>query len=107
MQAEETNGLVKEILPSDSLDQFTRLVLANALYFRGQWAHVFNADMTEDYDFYFLNGDSIQVPFMTMWSDMQYIRVFDSFKVLKLPYSSIVWSKKPDEELARLQQENR
>lgn len=89
----ETNGLVKKILPPNALDELTRLVLANALYFKGEWSNKFDADDTKDYDFYLLNGDSIKVPFMSMY-ERQYISVFDGFKVLKLPFVPIVWSQK-------------
>ncbi|KAK1380221.1 Serpin-ZX [Heracleum sosnowskyi] len=84
-----TNDLVKEILPPKSLTRSTRLVLANALYFKGEWTNLFDADDTEDYDFYFLNDDSVKVPFMRMGGH-QRISVFDDFKVLKLPYTRAV-----------------
>uniref|UniRef100_A0A803MGK6 Serpin domain-containing protein n=1 Tax=Chenopodium quinoa TaxID=63459 RepID=A0A803MGK6_CHEQI len=36
-------------------------------------------------DFFLLNGDSVKVPFMTSYKE-QYIKTFDDFKVLRLPY---------------------
>ncbi|KAL2459125.1 Serpin-ZX [Forsythia ovata] len=33
----ETSGLIKEILPSGSVDGSTRLIFANAVYFKGAW----------------------------------------------------------------------
>ena len=33
--AKETNGIVMEVLPSGSVDNTTRLVLTNALHFKG------------------------------------------------------------------------
>jgi serpin B len=81
----ETNGLIKEILPPDSVNSQTRLVFANALYFKGAWTEKFDASKTEDYDFHLLNGSSVKVPFMTS-KKKQFIRAFDGFKVLGLPY---------------------
>ncbi|CAJ2641064.1 unnamed protein product [Trifolium pratense] len=81
----ETNGLIKEILPPDSVDSQTKLVFTNALYFKGEWNEKFDASKTEDYDFHLLNGSSIKVPFMTS-KKKQFIRAFDGFKVLGLPY---------------------
>jgi len=81
----ETNGLIKEILPPDSVNSQTRLVFANALYFKGAWIEKFDALKTEDYDFHLLNGSSVKVPFMTS-KKKQFIRAFDGFKVLGLPY---------------------
>jgi len=33
--AKETNGLIKELLPPWSVNSLTRLIVANALYFKG------------------------------------------------------------------------
>ncbi|RDX68247.1 Serpin-ZX [Mucuna pruriens] len=82
----ETNGLVKELLPPGSVDGSTRLIFANALYFKGAWNEKFDASITEDYDFHLLNGSSVKVPFMTS-RKTQFIRAFDGFKVLGLPYN--------------------
>ncbi|PON93533.1 Serpin family [Trema orientale] len=60
-----TQGLVKELLPSGSLDSDTTLVLANALYFKGSWVRKFDASKTQPKNFYLLNGRVIHVPFMT------------------------------------------
>lgn len=81
----ETSGLVKEILPSGAVDSSTRLVFANALYFKGAWNDKFDASITKDHDFHLLNGSSIQVPFMTS-KKKQFISAFNGFKVLGLPY---------------------
>ncbi|KAK7310876.1 hypothetical protein RJT34_08650 [Clitoria ternatea] len=81
----ETSGLIKELLPAGSLDSSTRLIFANALYFKGEWNEKFDASTTKDYDFYLLNGSPVKVPFMTS-KKKQFIKVFDGFKVLGLPY---------------------
>ncbi|XP_009776337.1 serpin-ZX-like [Nicotiana sylvestris] len=62
---EKTNGLIKEILPPGAVHNMTRLILANTLYFKGEWVKKFNASETKDYEFYLLNGTSIKAPFMT------------------------------------------
>jgi serpin B len=81
----ETNGLIKNLLPPESVDSLTRLIFANALYFKGAWEEEFDILETEDYDFHLLNDNSVKVPFMRSW-DEQFIGVFDGFKVLRLPY---------------------
>ncbi|KAF7139148.1 hypothetical protein RHSIM_Rhsim07G0232500 [Rhododendron simsii] len=81
----ETNGLIKEVLPSGSVDDLTRLIYANALYFKGAWIEKFDASKTIYQDFHLLNGSSVRVPFMTSKND-QFVSEFDSFKVLRLPY---------------------
>ncbi|KAI8548742.1 hypothetical protein RHMOL_Rhmol07G0297200 [Rhododendron molle] len=81
----ETNGLIKEVLPSGSVDASTKLIFANALYFKGAWTAKFDASKTKDQEFHLLNGSSVQVPFMTS-KKKQLVRAFDGFKVLGLPY---------------------
>ncbi|KAL7155090.1 hypothetical protein ABFS83_03G054700 [Erythranthe nasuta] len=81
----ETNGLIKKILARDSVKCDTRLILANAVYFKGKWKEKFDASRTKKQKFFLLNGSSIKVPFMTS-RKTQYIRYFEGFKVLGLPY---------------------
>ncbi|XP_048526883.1 serpin-Z2B [Triticum urartu] len=80
-----TTGLIKDILPAGSIDNNTRLVLGNALYFKGAWTDQFDPRGTEIDYFYLLDGSSIQTPFMYS-SEKQYISSSDGLKVLKLPY---------------------
>ena len=61
----ETHGLIKDVFPDGSIDNLTWLVLANAVYFKGEWLSPFEVPDTKDSDFHLLDGSSIQVPFMT------------------------------------------
>ncbi|MCH96379.1 serpin-ZX, partial [Trifolium medium] len=81
----ETNGLIKDILPQRSVYYLTRLIFANAMYFKGVWNQTFHSSEIDDNNFHLLDGSSITVPFMTSSHD-QFIEVFDDFKVLRLPY---------------------
>lgn len=81
----ETKGLIKEILASGSIDASTRLILANAVYFKGAWNEKFDASETKDREFILVDGSSVKAPFMTS-KKKQYISAFDGFKVLGLPY---------------------
>ncbi|OAY70218.1 Serpin-ZXA [Ananas comosus] len=80
-----TNGLIKSMISGRAINQFTRVVLGNAIYFKGAWADRFDASGTEDGEFHLLNGNSVLVPFMTNL-EMQFMSSFDDFKVLRLPY---------------------
>ncbi|CAJ2641027.1 unnamed protein product [Trifolium pratense] len=80
-----TNGLIKNVLPPGSVNNLTKLIFANALYFKGAWEEEFDTLYTKDYDFHLLNDNSIKVPFMRSQEE-QFISVFDGFKVLRLPY---------------------
>ncbi|XP_074282496.1 serpin-ZX-like [Silene latifolia] len=80
-----TKGLIKEVLPKHVITVETKLILANALYFKGSWDIKFDATKTKSFDFHLLNGDSIQVPFMRSY-EKQFVRSFGDFKVLRLLY---------------------
>ncbi|KAL3732777.1 hypothetical protein ACJRO7_022319 [Eucalyptus globulus] len=81
----ETSGLIKEVLPAGSVDGSTRLIFANALYFKGAWNDKFDSSKTKDNDFFLLNGNSVKVPFMTS-KNKQVVGAYNGFKVLGLPY---------------------
>ncbi|KAA8530479.1 hypothetical protein F0562_005188 [Nyssa sinensis] len=82
-----TKGLIKELLPSGSLDDDTALVLANALYFKGTWSRKFDETMTRDRDFRLLGGQLVRVPFMTARQyEQQLYGSFDGYKILRIPY---------------------
>ncbi|VVB05102.1 unnamed protein product [Arabis nemorensis] len=82
-----TNGLIEEILSRDSIEDIrcSTLILANAVYFKGAWREKFDAKLTKDNEFHLLEGTSVKVPFMTSYKD-QYLRRYDGFQVLRLPY---------------------
>ncbi|XP_072957420.1 serpin-ZXA [Typha angustifolia] len=80
-----TAGLIKEVLPVGSVDRSTRLVLSNALYFKGAWTEKFDASETKEDEFHLLSGSIIQVPFMSSGKD-QLLSSYNDFKVLRLPY---------------------
>lgn len=81
----KTNDLIQEILPRNAVNNMTRLILANALYFKGEWNEKFDTSETKDHEFHLLNGGPIQVPFMTS-KKKQCVAAFNGFKVLRLPY---------------------
>ena len=83
---QQTSGLIKEILPAGAVDDATRLIFANAVYFKGAWNEKFDPSKTKDYDFHLLDGSKVQVPFMTS-KKKQFVLEYDGFKVLRLPYS--------------------
>uniref|UniRef100_A0A7N0SWJ7 Serpin domain-containing protein n=1 Tax=Kalanchoe fedtschenkoi TaxID=63787 RepID=A0A7N0SWJ7_KALFE len=82
---EKTSGLIKDILPAGSVDHTTRLILTNAIYFKGSWTQQFDASATKDHDFHLLTGIPVKAPFMTS-KKKQFVAEFDGFKVLGLPY---------------------
>ncbi|XP_035846045.1 serpin-ZX-like isoform X2 [Helianthus annuus] len=86
----ETNGLIKEVITAkegkNGVKNGTMIILANAIYFKGTWSQQFNTSLTKERDFHLLNGNKVKVPFMTS-SKNQFVREYDGFKVLGLPYA--------------------
>ncbi|KAM0858175.1 hypothetical protein ACQ4PT_048009 [Festuca glaucescens] len=73
-----------------SITPLTRVVLGNAIYFKGKWKEPFDKKSTRDKLFHRLDGGTVDVPFMRSW-DAQFIAVHDGFKVIKLPYQ-MTWA---------------
>lgn len=83
--AGETAGTIEELLPEGVVDSRTRLVLTNAIYFRANWLHTFEASATEPRPFTALDGTTAEVPTMHQDADLPYAEV-DGTQVLELPY---------------------
>jgi serpin B len=85
--AEATGNLIDSVFGPASITPLTRVVLGNAIYFKGKWDRPFNESRTKNKLFYRLDGGAVDVPFMKSTST-QFIAVHDGFKVLKLRYQS-------------------
>jgi serine protease inhibitor len=59
-----TRERIKDLLPKGSLSEETRLVLANAIYFKGEWVEPFKKENTRKEDFTLANGRKAKVPLM-------------------------------------------
>ncbi|CAN0876111.1 At1g47710 [Linum grandiflorum] len=85
-----TKGLVETLLPEGSIKEDTTLVLANALYFKGQWDRKFDPSRTQIRNFHLLNSEeTVAIPFMTTKTSHKHLyKSFDGYKVLKIPYQN-------------------
>jgi serpin B len=59
--AEKTNDKIQNILPPDCVDIFTRLVLANAIYFKAAWAVPFKKQGTSTNSFHLTASSQAEV----------------------------------------------
>ena len=82
---EKTNSKIKDLIPEGLLDVLTRLVLTNAIYFKGNWASQFDKRLTEDAPFHLLSGESAETPLMRQKQSCGYAE-FEGLQVLELPY---------------------
>jgi serpin B len=83
---EVTRNLITEVIDPNSGSPTTVHVVANAIYFEGEWCYPFEKENTVDEEFHRLGHRSpVEVPFLRSWCD-QWVACHDGFKVLKLPY---------------------
>lgn len=82
---EKTNGKIKDLIPSGALDKFTRLVLANAIYFKGNWLSQFKKEVTKDMPFNINTNEKIQVPMMYQQYEFKYGED-ENVQLLEMPY---------------------
>lgn len=69
---EKTEDKIKELIKPDVLDPLTRLVITNAIYFKGQWEQQFKKELTKDADFTLTNRQKVKVPFMNQQGTFGY-----------------------------------
>ena len=81
----KTNGKIKNLISQGVLNSMTRLVLTNAIYFKGNWASQFKVDRTKDAPFTLTDGQKIDVPMMNQKAEFGYMET-DDFQALEMPY---------------------
>jgi len=89
----KTNDKIKNLIGPGVLDEMTRLVLTNAIYFKGNWQSQFKEDRTRPAPFTLLDGDKpvssaverIEVPMMNQTAEFGYMETED-LQGLELPY---------------------
>jgi serpin B len=84
---EQTRDKIKDLIPRGGVDQQTRMVLANAIYFYGLWATPFKQSATREEDFHLQSGQPVRVPMMRALESYRYAAEPD-LQVLELPYRS-------------------
>ncbi|KAF2982282.1 hypothetical protein EK904_010783 [Melospiza melodia maxima] len=84
---QQTEGKIQNLLPPGSVDSLTRLVLINALYFKGNWAMKFEAAATRQRPFRINMHTTKPVPMMYLRDkfNLNYIESVQA-DVLELPY---------------------
>ena len=83
---EKTKDKIKDMIGPGVLDALTRLVLVNAIYFKGNWADQFEEELTKDAPFHPLSGESIEVPMMKQQETFGYAE-HEDLQILQMPYA--------------------
>jgi len=70
--SDQTEGRIENLIPEGAIDELTRLVLTNAIYFNAAWKYPFNEKVTANGPFYLLDGGQVTVPMMRQTESFGY-----------------------------------
>jgi serine protease inhibitor len=85
---EQTNGKIKDLIPAGYLNDMTRLILTNAIYFKGTWQWQFDEADTQKGIFRISDNETVETPMMHMDPEdveFNYAQT-DNLQILELPY---------------------
>ena len=85
---EQTNDKIRDLIPEGVIGSDTRLVLTNAIYFKGTWEWEFDKSDTREGEFKITTDNVIRVPMMYMDNDKAMFNYADlgDLQILELPY---------------------
>ncbi|XP_065367050.1 antichymotrypsin-2-like isoform X3 [Calliphora vicina] len=83
----KTNNLIKDLVSPQVLNADTRLVLVNAIHFKGEWVHQFPEKDTREMDFYLDETNTVKVQMMHINKRFRYgeLPALDA-TALEMPY---------------------
>jgi len=81
----KTKDKIKELIKPGVLTEFTRLVLTNAIYFKGKWISQFKKESTKPEPFELISGDKVQVSMMNQTKEFNYSEN-ENIQILEMPY---------------------
>merc|ERR1711992_486978 len=84
----QTRDKITDLIPADSLNAMTRLVLVNAVYFKADWEAQFEKDNTGPEDFWVTESDSKEVQMMSLSGHKMNFARLDQLdcSMVELPY---------------------
>lgn len=86
---QKTKNKIKDLIDSSMLDGLTRMVLVNAIYFKGSWDKQFIKSRTEKADFWTSETDSKQVDMMYVKEHFRYAELPElDAAAIELPYAN-------------------
>jgi len=84
---QKTADKIKDLLQPGVLKPSTRLVLTNAIYFKGDWQTPFDKAQTKTEDFYASPATTVQAPLMHREGGFNYLKG-DTWQALEIPYKN-------------------
>ena len=95
---ELTKERIKDLLPAGSINPLTRLVLVNAIYFKGAWKVTFSEEHTHDGDFLLAGGGT--TPTQLMYAHELEVARYGAFNADGSPFATPAMEKSGREEVA-------
>ncbi|MEM1031292.1 MAG: serpin family protein [Myxococcota bacterium] len=87
----KTRDKIPALLPPGSVDTDTRMVLTNAVYFKGDWRQPFEKSSTASLPFRLADGGDKKVPMMRQTANLRYAET-DGLQLLEMGYRGGGWS---------------
>ena len=87
----QTNEKIRDLIPEGVLNELTRLVITNAVYFKAAWLSPFDPANTKNGSFTLLDGTQADVPMMHQSSSMR-AYVSQDVQAVELPYEGGTYS---------------
>jgi len=81
----QTNKRIRDLIPSGAIDELTRLVITNAIYFKANWASRFRPEDTHNETFILGSGEKIKTEMMHQTAVFNYTEN-DELQALEIPY---------------------
>lgn len=81
----ETSNKIKEILAPNTISEQTKLILTNAIYFRGTWKAPFDKAQTQEDVFHLSAKEQVKVPMMFQKYEVNYFED-ELVQLIELPY---------------------
>lgn len=90
----KTNQKIKNLIDSRSLNSGTRMILVNAIYFKGLWQYKFDPKQTTNGSFYVNETKTINVNYMKLMQTSLLYGYFPDLaaEAIELPYSNSTMS---------------
>lgn len=84
----KTDHKISSAIGPDTLDSTTKMVLGDAIYFKGKWLHQFKEKDTRPEPFHVTTNETVTVPMMHQRGEFKYVMSEDyAVQMLELPYS--------------------
>lgn len=86
---DQTNNKIKNLIPSGVINKLTKLILTNAIYFKGDWVKQFNNNDTKEENFRTYDKTTVKTQMMQLIDSDAIFNYAENntLQILEMPYS--------------------